>query len=96
MSVSERARGSSGPGEPRRSNGLEARDDVSVHVRVDRAPREIEGVRNSPGVRTAVADDDGAVHAEEQRAAVLGVVDLLVQAGEDLGPHAAPFFSSSP
>ena len=69
---------------------------MSVHVRIDRAPREIERVGDSPGVRTAVADDDGAVDAEEQRAAVLGVVHLLVQAGEGLRAPRRPVLLQLP
>src|SRR5688572_22169205 len=66
--------------------GSQEVEDVRVHLLLDegrgRADRAADGARR----RAAVADEDDAVDAEQRRAAVLGVVELLLQALEG-GPH---------
>ena len=50
-----------------------------VDVGLDELGREADRVRDGPRVRAPMSDDDDAVDAEQQRASVLGVVDLLLE-----------------
>src|SRR5688572_6505058 len=55
------------------------RPDLRVNLVVDEVARDAHGVLDRLRVRTSVADDAAAVDAEKGRAAVLGVVDALLE-----------------
>src|SRR5688572_26713978 len=55
------------------------RPDLRVDLVVDEVARDAHGVLDRLRVGAAVADDAAAVDAEERRAAVLGVVDALLE-----------------
>ena len=52
--------------------------------RVGKFRRHADGVLDGVGVRRAVADDADALHAQQRRAAIFGVIQALLEVGEGL------------